>query len=125
MPRIMVVDDVATIRQIVSAVAKSVGYDVVEAASAEEAQALAGAKRVHLVLTDVHMPGKSGLDLIQLLRANKNYRNTPILIMAKDAKDENIQKAQALGASGWIAKPFTPESLLGAINQVLVDHYVH
>jgi len=125
MPRIMIVDDVATIRQIVSSVLHDVKYSVIEAASADEALALAQVKRSHLVVTDVDMPGKNGLDLIKELRAIKTYRNTPILILAKDANDENIQKAQALGACGWIAKPFTPESLLGTINQVLVDQYVH
>ena len=125
MPRIMIVDDVTTIRQIVSSVLQDVKYSVIEAASADEALALAQTQRAHLVVTDVNMPGKSGLDLIRELRAIKNYRNTPILILAKGATDENIQKAQALGASGWIAKPFTPESLLGTINQVLVDQYVH
>jgi two-component system chemotaxis response regulator CheY len=105
-------------------VLQEVGYVTVEAGNADEALALAEVKRAHLVLTDINMPGKSGLDLIKGLRATKNYRNTPILILAKDDKDENIQKAQALGASGWISKPFTPQSLLGTINQVLVDHYV-
>jgi two-component system, chemotaxis family, chemotaxis protein CheY len=125
MPRIMIVDDVTTIRQIVSSVLQDVKYRVIEAASADEALALAQVQRAHLVVTDVNMPGKSGLELIKELRAIKNYRNTPILILAKDATDENIQKALALGASGWIAKPFTPDSLLGTINQVLVDQYVH
>jgi len=124
MARIMIVDDVATIRQIVSSVLKDVGYKVIEAASAEEALALAEVKRSHLVVTDVNMPGKSGLDLITALRAVKTYDKTPIVILAKDANDENIQKAQGLGAVGWIAKPFTPESLLATINQILVDHYV-
>jgi two-component system chemotaxis response regulator CheY len=125
MPRIMIIDDVATIRQIVGSVLQDVKYSVIEAASADEALALAQIKRAHLVVTDIDMPGKSGLDLIKELRAIKNYRNTPILILAKNAKDENIQKAQELGACGWIAKPFTPESVLAAINQVLVDQYVH
>ena len=124
MARIMIVDDVATIRQIVSSVLKDVGYKVIEAASAEEALALAEVKRSHLVVTDVNMPGKSGLDLITALRAVKTYDKTPMVILAKDANDENIQKAQGLGAVGWIAKPFTPESLLATINQILVDHYV-
>ena len=123
--RVAIVDDVTTIRQIVRSVLQDVKYSVIEAASADEALALAQVKRAHLVVTDVNMPGKTGLALIEELRAIKNYRNTPILILANGATDENIQKAQALGASGWIAKPFTPESLLGTINQVLVDQYVH
>src|SRR5439155_470628 len=119
------VDDVTTIRQIVTAVLGSVGYKVIEAESGEKAITIAQTRRVHLVLADVNMPGMSGLDLITKLRETKTYRSTPIVILAKGGKDENIQKAEALGANGWIEKPFTPERLLSAINQILVDHYVH
>jgi len=125
MPRIMIVDDVTTIRQIVTAVLDSVGYKVIEAASAEQALVIAMEQRCHLVLADVNMPGMSGLDLIAKLREIKSFRSTPIVILAKGGKDENIQKAVALGANGWIEKPFTPERLLSTINQVLVDHYVN
>lgn len=125
MPRIMIVDDVATIRQIVTAVFESVGYKITQAASAEEALAIAALQRVHMVLADVNMPGMNGLELITRLRELNTYRSTPIVILAKGGKDENIQRAIALGANGWIEKPFTPERLLSTVNQVLVDHYVH
>lgn len=125
MARIMIVDDVTAIRQIVTKVFQDVGYQVTEAAGAQEALDLARIKRVHLVITDVEMPGMTGLELIRALRELKHYRSTPILILARDASDENIKKAAALGASGFIEKPFTPERLLSVVNQVLVDAYVN
>lgn len=125
MPRIMIVDDVTAIRQIVNKVFQDVGYQVTEAARGEEALDLAKIKRVHLVITDVEMPGMSGLELIKALRELKTYKTIPILILARDASDENIKKAAALGASGFIEKPFTPERLLSVVNQVLVDTYVN
>ena len=125
MPRIMIVDDVTSIRQIVSKVFQDVGYQVTEAAKGEEALDLAKIKRVHLVITDVEMPGMSGLELIKELRELKSYKTTPILILARDASDVNIKKAESLGASGFIEKPFTPERLLSVVNQVLVDAYVN
>jgi len=125
MPRIMIVDDVSSIRQIVSKVFQDVGYQVTEAARGDEALDLAKLKRVHLVITDVEMPGMNGLELIKALRALKSYQTTPILILARDASDVNIKKAETLGASGFIEKPFTPERLLSVVNQVLVDAYVN
>jgi two-component system chemotaxis response regulator CheY len=125
MPRIMIVDDVSSIRQIVTKVFQDVGYQVTEAAKGEEALDLAKIKRVHLVITDVEMPGMNGLELIKALRALKTYATTPILILARDASDGNIKKAESLGASGFIEKPFTPERLLSVVNQVLVDAYVN
>jgi two-component system, chemotaxis family, chemotaxis protein CheY len=125
MPRIMIVDDVTSIRQIVSKVFQDVGYQVTEAARGDEALDLAKLKRVHLVITDVEMPGMNGLELIKSLRELKSYKTTPILILARDASDVNIKKAETLGASGFIEKPFTPERLLSVVNQVLVDAYVN
>ena len=125
MPSILIVDDVATIRQIVTAVMQSVGYQVHEAATGEDALSLAERRRVHLVLADINLPGMSGLDLVSKLRAMKTYRSTPIVMLAKGGKDENLKSAERLGASGWVEKPFTPEKLLATVNQVLVDHYVH
>jgi len=125
MPRIMIVDDVASIRQIVTKVFQDVGYQVTEASQGNEALDLAKLKRVHLVITDVEMPGMNGLELIKKLRELKSYNTTPILILARDASDVNIKKAETLGASGFIEKPFTPERLLSVVNQVLVDAYVN
>jgi two-component system chemotaxis response regulator CheY len=121
----MIVDDVASIRQICTKVFQDVGYQVTEAARGEEALDLAKLKRVHMVITDVEMPGMNGLDLIKALRELGTYKTTPILILARDASDVNIKKAAALGASGFIEKPFTPERLLSTVNQVLVDAYVN
>ncbi len=121
----MVVDDVAAIRQIVCSVLEQARHRVITARDGAEALALAQVQRVHLILTDVNMPGLSGLELITRLRAIRNCRNTPLLILANGANDENIGKARELGALGWIVKPFTPESLTATVNQVLVDTYVN
>jgi two-component system chemotaxis response regulator CheY len=67
----------------------------------------------------------NGLQLIKALRELPTYKTTPILILARDASDVNIKKAESLGASGFIEKPFTPERLLSMVNQVLVDSYVN
>lgn len=125
MARILIVDDVAAMRGIVRVVLESGRHRVLDACTAEEALALAKVTRVHLVLTDVNMPGMSGLELITELRAIRTYRNTPIMILANGNADRNVEQAMKLGACGWIEKPFKPEGLLGTVNQVLVDVYVN
>jgi len=100
----MIVDDVASIRQIVTKVFHDVSYQVTEAGAREEALDLAKLKRVHLVITDVEMPGMNGLELIKALRELPTYKTTPILILARDASDGNIKKAESLGASGFNRK---------------------
>lgn len=125
MARIMVVDDVASMCQLIQASLESAGHRVIQARDGADAQELALTKKVHLVVTDLNMPRISGLELIRILRGMKNYVRTPILVLTNDDKDENIQKARELGASGWVVKPFTPDKLVSAVNQVLVDTYVN
>lgn len=121
----MVVDDVASMCQLIKAALESAGHRVIEARDGDEAQVLALTKKVHLVITDVNMPRINGLELIRILRTMTNYSHTPILVLTNDAKDENIAKAREFGACGWVVKPFTPEQLIATVNQVLVDKYVN
>lgn len=125
MARIMIVDDVTSIREIVAAVLQKSGHRVYQASSGEQALSIAKDRRLHLVMTDVNMPNMDGITLVSRFRSLEHHDQTPILVLAKGAKDENIAKAKAAGATDWVAKPFTEESLIFKINQVLVDHYVH
>jgi two-component system, chemotaxis family, chemotaxis protein CheY len=123
--RILIVDDVTPIREIVISILRKKGHRVFEAKTGELALELALSKRVHLVLTDVNMPGIDGIAMIAKMRALEHYSKTPVLVLAKGAKDANIERAKAAGAIDWIAKPFTEEALVSKVNQVLVDYYVN
>lgn len=125
MARILIVDDVMSIREIVCSMLQKKGHRVFEAKTGEEAIAIAKTKRVHLVLTDINMPVMDGIQMIHQLRQIEHYAKTPIVVLAKGAKDENIEKARAAGAIDWIAKPFTEDSLVSKVNQLLVDYYVN
>jgi two-component system, chemotaxis family, chemotaxis protein CheY len=125
MARILIIDDVASIRNIVASMLQKHGHRVFPASSGEEALSLAKSKRVHLAITDVNMPGMDGITLIEHLKTIEHFKSTPIVVLAKGAKDENIEKAKLAGAADWIAKPFTEDSLTNKINQILVDYYVN
>lgn len=125
MARILIVDDVTPIREIVAAILQKRGHRVFACKSAEEALIFAVDKRVHLVLTDVNMPGIDGINMIKRMRSLPLYEAVPFVILAKGAKDESIELARANGAVDWIAKPFTEEVLVNKVNQILVDHYVN
>jgi two-component system, chemotaxis family, chemotaxis protein CheY len=125
MARIMIIDDVASIRNIVGSMLQKHGHRVFFAGSGDEALELAKVKRLHLAVTDINMPGMDGITLIERLKQLEHFKNTPIVVLAKGAKDENIEKAKKAGATDWIAKPFTEESLSVKINQILVDYYVN
>jgi two-component system chemotaxis response regulator CheY len=108
---ILAIDDSAAMRQILSATLTVAGYEVTVAADGDEGLEWALAERFDLVLTDQHMPGRSGLELISELRANHAYRATPILVLTTEDGEPFKNAARAAGATGWIEKPLDPDLL--------------
>ena len=108
---ILAIDDSASMRQILSATLTAAGYEVTLAADGAEGLENALAVRFDLVLTDQHMPGKTGLDLISELRGNPAYTATPILVLTTESGEPFKAAAREAGATGWIEKPLDPELL--------------
>jgi two-component system chemotaxis response regulator CheY len=121
---ILAIDDSAAMRQIISATLATAGYEVTVASDGEEGLECALAERFDLVLTDQHMPGKSGLDLIMALRANHAYRATPILVLTTEDGAPFKDAARTAGATGWIEKPLDPD-LLTELVAALSDEKQH
>ncbi|RFU47484.1 response regulator [Paraburkholderia sp. DHOC27] len=108
---ILAVDDSAAMREILSATLTTAGYEVTVAADGNEGLENALAVPFDLVLTDQHMPGKTGLDLIAALRGNPAYQVTPILVLTTESGEPFKAAARAVGATGWIEKPLDPDML--------------
>lgn len=108
---ILAIDDSASMRQILAATLTTAGYEVTLASDGEEGLENALATSFDLVLTDQHMPGKTGLDLIAALRDNPAYQATPIIVLTTESGEEFKQAARAVGATGWIEKPLDPDLL--------------
>jgi two-component system, chemotaxis family, chemotaxis protein CheY len=108
---ILAIDDSASMRQILSATLTAAGYEVTLAADGAEGLENALAVRFDLVLTDQHMPGKTGLDLIAELRGNPAYADTPILVLTTESGEPFKAAAREAGATGWIEKPLDPDML--------------
>jgi PAS domain S-box-containing protein len=115
---IMIVDDEESVRQVVSAVLKSHGYDVVEAGDAGAALAECDrhGRRIDLVLTEVVMPEMSGLELGRVLAA----REPRLKILYMSGYRDALERAAPEGTSqALLLKPFTPEVLLSRVRDVL------
>ncbi|MFM0734388.1 response regulator [Paraburkholderia sediminicola] len=108
---ILAIDDSASMRQILAATLTTAGYEVTLAADGNEGLENALAMSFDLVLTDQHMPGKTGLDLITALRCNPAYQTTPILVLTTESSEPFKAAARAAGATGWIEKPLDPDML--------------
>lgn len=116
---ILVVDDSASIREMVSFTLKSAGYEVITASDGVEALEFAQGNSVKLVVTDINMPNMDGITLIKELRKIDAYQFTPILTLTTESGDDKKRQGKDAGATGWIVKPFDPDSLLKTIRKVM------
>jgi two-component system chemotaxis response regulator CheY len=116
---ILTVDDSPSIRQMVSFVVESAGYKVIQAEDGVDGYEKAKMQTMDLVLTDQNMPRMDGLTLIKELRALPQYKTTPILMLTTEASEQMKTQGRAAGATGWLVKPFDPNTLLEVIGKVL------
>jgi two-component system chemotaxis response regulator CheY len=119
MASLLTVDDSRTMRQMISFALSDAGHVVHEAQDYDNAMAMASAHKYDLVIADINMPGKNGIELVKALRDLPNTRFTPILMLTTESQTALRDAAKQAGASGWIVKPFQPDQLLGAIDRVL------
>ncbi|WP_444462287.1 response regulator [Rhodobacter capsulatus] len=120
MKTILLVDDSPTMLMSMEATLTRAGYGVIKAASGEAAlQGMAGGNRPNLMITDLHMGGMSGLDLIREVRKSPAGRFMPILMLTTESAQSRKEEAKAAGATGWIVKPVEPDALVGVVRQIL------
>lgn len=118
--QIFVVDDSATMRQLLRFTLSGAGFDVVDARDGQEAvsKLMDSTAKPNLIITDLNMPVMNGITLIKQIRGMRAYKFTPILMLTTEASDEKKKEGQAAGATGWIVKPFHPDQLLKVIQKV-------
>jgi two-component system chemotaxis response regulator CheY len=116
---ILIVDDSASMRQLVSFTVKDAGYDVVTAENGTDALQKASTGKIDLVITDLNMPEMDGITFIRRLRGMPDFKFVPIVMLTTEAQEAKKQEGRAAGASGWIVKPFSPEKLLDVIRKFI------
>lgn len=116
---VLVVDDEPQVRSLLGALLRPKGYRVETAASAEEAQERLKTLLPDVILLDLHLPGKSGQDVLTQLRAEPLTRLLPIIMITGGATGEDRLRAMAEGVTDFVAKPFVTEELLARIQSLV------
>ncbi|OYT17001.1 MAG: two-component system response regulator [Bacteroidetes bacterium 4572_77] len=116
---ILIVDDSESIRNLVQFTLKDAGFHVISAENGKEALAQFNGQTIHLLLTDLHMPIMSGMDLIREVRKLTDYKYIPILFLTTETQINIKKEAKEAGATGWIVKPFNAEKLINTLRKVL------
>lgn len=117
MDKLLIVDDSASMRQMVSFTLKDAGYEVIAANNGKDALSKLGCGKVAMVITDLNMPEMDGLELIRQLRMTPGYKFVPIIMLTTEAQESKKQAGKQAGASGWMVKPFTPEQLVDIVKK--------
>jgi CheY-like chemotaxis protein len=110
--QIMVVEDNPGIRQMIVDILSTSGFAVVAFEEPQAALAAARRREPQLIISDIEMPGQSGLDLIRELRADRSLRRVPVIVVSGFSSREHVRTGMGLGADDYITKPFTREELV-------------
>ena len=118
--KVLVVDDMSTMRRIVKNVLKQIGFsDMVEAENGQDAlNKLRAGGDFGLVVSDWNMPVMQGIDLLRAVRADAELKHLPFLMVTAEAQKENIIEAVQAGVSNYVVKPFTAEALQGKLEKI-------
>ncbi len=110
--RILVVDDMSTMRRIIKTILNQLGYsNIDEAENGKQALAKLKKEKFDFVITDWNMPEMDGLSLVKVIRSDDDLKSLPVLMVTAEAKKENVIEALKAGVNNYIVKPFTPEVL--------------
>jgi two-component system, chemotaxis family, chemotaxis protein CheY len=118
--KVLIVEDSQASRDFLAeAVASFDGVEVVATSSGFEALKLLPRHRFDLIITDIQMPDINGLELINFVKKNPNYRNTPLFIVTAEGREQDRARGLALGAAEYLVKPVKVEELVGLLRRYL------
>lgn len=117
---ILIVDDSASVRQVVGISLKQAGYDVIEGVDGKDALKQLTGQKVHLIISDVNMPNMDGISLVKAVKQMPAYKFTPIVMLTTESQDAKKKEGQEAGAKAWVVKPFKPEQLLGVVQKLVL-----
>lgn len=121
MARVLVVDDEPNIVLSLEFLMQQAGFEVSTAADGETALELVGKTPPDLLLLDISLPGISGFEVLETLRAQEAFRKLPIVMLTAHGREVEREKGLALGADDYITKPFSTRQLVEKVKMLLQE----
>jgi two-component system chemotaxis response regulator CheY len=119
---VLLVDDSPAMRSFLRRVLDLSGITVgtcLEAGNGQEALEVLRREWVDVVLTDLNMPTMDGEQFVRVVEQDESLRSIPVIVVSTDRTEGRIRQMMALGAKGYVAKPFPPETLREELEKVL------
>ncbi len=117
---IMIVDDSASLRQVVGIALRGAGYEVLEASDGRDALGKLKGQKVHLMISDVNMPNMDGIRFVKAVKQIPAYKFTPVVMLTTESQDAKKKEGQEAGAKAWVLKPFKPEQMIGVVQKLVL-----
>ncbi len=117
--KILICDNEAPLRDLVRATLDGGAYEIIEAHDGDEALEAIRRERPDLVVLDVMMPGKTGLEVLSIVRNDPEVAETPVVMLTARAHATDRDAAATAGADRFLAKPFSPLALLETVETLL------
>ena len=121
--KILVVDDDPTMVKLINVNLKLNNYQVLEAASGEQALDVLDKESLDLVVLDIMMPGVDGWEVLKRIRSNTETEEMPVILVTAKTQDSDVIRGWELGADEYVIKPFNPLLLVEVIRMVLDRSY--
>lgn len=117
---ILIIDDSASLRQVVKMALTGAGYNVIEAGDGQAALALLDGRQVNMAVCDINMPVMNGIEFVKAAKKLSAYKFMPILMLTTESQDAKKEEGKAAGAKAWMVKPFSPTQLVAAVGKLCV-----
>ena len=118
--RVLVIEDEPNIIEAVSFILSRDGWEVKTHANGHDAMEAVRARAPDLIILDVMLPGKSGFDILQEIRADAVYGHTPVMMLTARGQTKDREMAERAGASQYMTKPFSNADVLAAVRALVV-----
>ncbi len=119
MRKLLIADDEEGVRSLVRMTLESDRYQIIEASDGEEALEMARLHKPDLILLDVEMPRRSGLEVCRELKGERGSADTTIVMLTARAQETDIDRGKAAGADEYFTKPFSPFALMAKVDEIL------
>ena len=118
--KILVVDDSHSLRQLISIVLTTAGYDLIEAENGQQALDKLDGSKFHLAICDVNMPVMNGIEFVKIVKSMPDYRFLPIIMLTTESGENRKQEGRDAGVKAWVVKPFRPDQILNAVSKLIL-----
>jgi two-component system chemotaxis response regulator CheY len=113
MRKVLIVEDSGATRELLrSALETLEAVEVYTAVNGFDALKVLPRHRFELIITDINMPDINGLELINFVKKNPHYKDTPLFVVTSEGREQDRDRGLLLGANEYVVKPFSPERIL-------------